>query len=134
MLIKLYKNFKRIVVILMYIDIFKLGQIILILLGIILLVLLIVILFKFIKTISSVNSIIRKNEINIDELLSNLPKTIKNLCDITDNVKDVTAVVVKTTTASNFKSTGPFQKYIVDIVDILTTIIKTVSSNEKKRK
>lgn len=118
----------------MFIDIFKLGQVLLILLGIILLVLLIVVLFKFIKTISSVNSIIRKNEINIDALLSNLPRTIKNLCDITDNVKDVTAVVVKTTTTSDFKSTGHFQKYIVNIVDILTTIIKTVSSNEKKRK
>lgn len=118
----------------MYIDIFKLGQIILILLGIILLVLLIVILFKFIKTISSVNSIIRKNEINIDDLLSTLPKTIKNMCDITGNVKDVTAVVVKTTTASDLKPTGPFQRYIVDIVDILTTIIKNISSNEKKMK
>jgi hypothetical protein len=118
----------------MYIDIFKLGQIILILLGIILLVLLIIILFKFIKTISRVNSIITKNEINIDEVLSTLPKTIINLYDIAGNVKDVTAVVVKITTASDLKVTGPFQRYIVDIVDILTTIIKNISSNEKKTK
>ena len=113
----------------MYVDILKLGQGLLIILGITLLIVLIIGLIKLIRTISSVNLIIKKNEDNIDEILSVLPKTFNNWFEITDNVKDVTEVIVKTT-ATALGSTESFQRYLVYIVDILT-IIKNIFSKKK---
>ncbi|MCB2360449.1 hypothetical protein [Clostridium estertheticum] len=110
-------------------DFFKLGQGLLIFLGIIIMIILIVGLLKLIKTITSVNSIIMRNEDDIEEILSVLPKTFKNWFEITDNVKDVTEVVVEKT-ASALKSTESFQKYLVYIVDILT-IAKNIFSTKK---
>ncbi|MFT5872682.1 MAG: putative PurR-regulated permease PerM [Clostridium sp.] len=113
----------------MYVDFFKLGQGILIFLGIIILIILIIVLLKVISTISSVNSIIKKNEDNIDEILSALPKTFKNWYELTDNIKDVTEVVVQTT-ANALGATESFEKYLVYIKDILT-IIKKIFLNKK---
>ncbi|MBU3158212.1 hypothetical protein KPL37_00300 [Clostridium frigoris] len=92
-------------------------------------IILIVGLLKLIKTITSVNSIIKKNEDDIEEIISILPKTFKNWFEITDNVKDVTEVVVEKT-ASVLKSTDSLQKYLVYIVDILT-IVKNIFSSKK---
>ena len=58
-----------------------------------------------------------------------LPKTFKNLYEVTDNIKDVTEVVVQTT-ATAVGATESFEKYLVYIVDILT-IIKKIFSNKK---
>lgn len=113
----------------MMIDIFKLGQGLLILLGLTLLVILIIGLLKLIKTITSVNLIIKKNEDNIDKMLDILPKTFDNCFEITDNVKDVTEVVVKTT-ANALESTESFHRYLVYIADILT-IIKNIFYKKK---
>jgi predicted PurR-regulated permease PerM len=111
----------------MYINFWQLGQALLIILGIALLIVLIIALVKLIKTISSVNSIINRNETNIDEVLTALPKTFNNFYEITDNVKDVTEVVVKTT-ASALGATESFQRYLVYIADILTIIKKIFST------
>ncbi|HEY8804331.1 MAG TPA: hypothetical protein VIM42_04350 [Clostridium sp.] len=113
----------------MYVDIFKLGQGVLIFLGLTILILLIIGLLKLIITLSSVNLMIKKNENNINEILSTLPKTFKNWYEITDNVKDVTNVVVKKT-ASSLKSTESFQRYLVYIMDILN-IKKNIFPNKK---
>ena len=113
----------------MYVNFFKLGEGLLIFLGIIIMIILIVGLLKLIKTITSVNSIIKRNEDDIEEILSVLPKTFKNWFEITDNVKDVTEVVVEKT-ASVLKSTDSLQKYLVYIVDILT-IIRNIFSSKK---
>ncbi|MCB2293963.1 hypothetical protein LGK95_10575 [Clostridium algoriphilum] len=110
-------------------DIFKLGQGILVFLGLTILILLIIGLLKLIKTLSSVNLIIKKNENNINEILSTLPKTFKNWFEITDNVKDVSEVVVKAT-ASSLRSTESFQRYLVYMVDI-SHIIKNIFSTKR---
>jgi hypothetical protein len=112
--------------IIMYIDFLKLGQGLLIFFGILVLIMLTIVLLKFINTISSINSIIKKNETNIHEVLSTLPKTSKNLQDISVNIKDVTEAVSLTT----LEATKSFERYLVYIVDILT-IIKKIFSNKK---
>jgi predicted PurR-regulated permease PerM len=113
----------------MYINFTELGLGLLIFLGVILLSVLIVGILKLIKTITKVNSIIYKNEESIDEILSVLPKTFKNLYEVTDNIKDVTEVVVQTT-ATAVGATESLERYLVYIVDILT-IIKKIFSNKK---
>ena len=110
----------------MYIDFFQLGQALLTILGISVLIILIIVMLKLIKTISNVNLIIKKNESNIDAVLTSLPKTFKNVNEITDNVKDVTEVVLETT-ASALEATESFQRYLVYIADILTIIKKVFS-------
>jgi len=113
----------------MYVDFFKTGQGILIFLGIVILVILIVGLLKLIKTISSVNFIIKKNEDSIDEILSVLPKTFGNLYEVTDNLKNVSEVVVQTT-ATAVGASESLEKYLIYIVDILS-ILKKIFSNKK---
>jgi hypothetical protein len=102
-------------VILMLVDIFKVGQGLLIFLGIAILVMLIILLFKLIKTISSVNIIMKKNEDNIYQ--------------ITDNIKDVTEVAMEVT-ASALDGAKSFQRYLLYIVDI-TTILKKIFTDKK---
>ena len=113
----------------MYVDIFKLGQGLLITLSIAILIILIIVLLKLIKAISKVTSIIKKNEDNIDGILSTLPKTAKNLHEISDNVKVVTDAAVKTT-AGALEATESFQRYLIYIVDILN-LAKKIFSNKK---
>lgn len=111
----------------MFIDFWLLGQALLVILGIVLLIVLIIALLKLIKTISSVNSILNRNEKNIDEVFTVLPKTFNNLYEITDNVKDVTEVVVETA-ASALGATESFQRYLVYIADILAIVKKVFST------
>jgi Na+-transporting methylmalonyl-CoA/oxaloacetate decarboxylase gamma subunit len=113
----------------MYVNFPLLGQGLLIFLGITTLVILIILLLKLIKTISTVNSIIKRNEESIDEVLIVLPKTINNLHEVTDNIKDVSEVIVQTT-ATAVGATESLERYFVYIVDILT-IIKKIFSNKK---
>jgi len=111
----------------MFIDFWILGQALLVILGIVLITVLIIALLKLIKTVSSVNVILARNDKNIDEVLNVIPKTINNLYEITDNVKDVTEVVVETA-ASALGATESFQRYLVYIADILTIVKKIFST------
>ena len=92
-------------------------------LGAVALVLLIMVLFKLFKILSKVNTLMEKNEKNIDEVLTSLPKATNNFLELSDNLKGVGEVITETT-ATALETKEHFEDYVSIFKDIFIIIKK----------
>jgi len=107
----------------MYITLYDLGLGILFILGAVALVLLIMVLLKLFKVLSRVNSLMERNEKNIEEVLVSLPKATNNFLELSDNLKDVGEVITETT-ATAIETKENIEDYISIFKDVFIIIQK----------
>jgi len=108
----------------MYISLYSLALGILFILGTIALIILIMVLIKLFKVLSRANGIIEKNEKNLDEMLTSLPKVTNNFLELSDDLKAVGEVLTETT-ATAIETKENIEDYMVIFKDILK-IVKTI--------
>ena len=107
----------------MYISVVSLGFGILCVLGTIALVMLIMVLTKLFSFLTKINSLVGRNEKNMDEILVTLPKATKNFLELSDNLKAVGEVLTETT-ATAIETKEHIDDYMDFFVDILKIIKK----------
>jgi len=105
----------------MYINLSSLGFGILFVLGTVALVILIMVLIKLFKVLSRLNGLIVRNEKNMDEILTSLPKATKNFLELSDDLKSVGEVLTETTATAIVT-----KEHIEDYMDFFTDILKIV--------
>jgi peptidoglycan hydrolase CwlO-like protein len=113
----------------MYISLFSLCFGVLFILGAIALVILIMVLIKLFGVLSRVNSLMQKNEKNIEEILVTLPKATENFLKLSDDLKSVGEVLTETT-ATAIETKENIEDYTDIFMDLLK-IVKTVFVKKK---
>jgi len=97
----------------MYIDLYSVCLV----LGAAALILLIMVLLKLFKLLSKVNSLMERNEKNIDDVLVSLPKATNNFLELSDNLRDVGEVITETT-ATAIETKEHIEDYISIFKDV----------------
>ena len=108
----------------MYISLFSLCFGILFFLGTIALIILILVLTKLFRFLSRANLLMERNEKNMDEIFTSLPKATKNFLELSDDLKAVGEVLTETT-ATAIVTKEHIDDYVVMFKDILK-IVKMV--------
>jgi hypothetical protein len=108
----------------MYINLYDLCFGILFILGTIALVILIMVLIKLFGFLGRVNGLIKRNEKNMDEILTSLPKASKNFLELSGDLKAVGEVITETTaTAIETKEhLEGYKDVFMDILKIVTLV------------
>jgi F0F1-type ATP synthase membrane subunit b/b' len=107
----------------MYISLSSLCFGVLFVLGTIALIILIMVLIKLFVFLKRVDGIIERNEKNVDEMLTSLPKATKNFLELSDDLKAVGEVITETTaTAIETK------EHIGDYMDIFKDVLKIIKT------
>jgi len=107
----------------MYVNLFSLGFGILFILGTIALIILIMVLVKLFKFLSRINGLLERNQKNMDEILTSLPKAAKNFLELSDDLKAVGEVLTETT-ATAIVTKEHVEDYMEVFMDILKIIKK----------
>ena len=107
----------------MYVNLFSLSFGILFILGTVALIILIMVLIKLFKFLSRINGLLERNQKNIDEVLTSLPKATKNFLELSDDLKAVGEVLTETT-ATAIVTKEHVEDYMEVFLDILKIIKK----------
>lgn len=107
----------------MYVNLFSLSFGILFILGTIALIILIMVLLKLFKFLSRINGLLERNQKNMDEILTSLPKATKNFLELSDDLKAVGEVLTETT-ATAIVTKEHVEDYMEVFMDILKIIKK----------
>jgi ABC-type transporter Mla subunit MlaD len=110
----------------MYISLGDLFWVVIGIAGFVALVYLIITLSKFGKLLTSVNDLLSQNRKNIDKLCKDLPLVTENALEISDNLKDVSAVVTEAT-AEAIVAKDNLVNNIDTIKDILAIVLSVFS-------
>ena len=108
----------------MYISLYDLCFGILFILGTIALVILIMVLIKLFGLLARVSDLIKRNEKNMDEILTVLPKATKNFLELSSDLKAVGEVITETTATviATKEHLEGYSDVFMDILKIVTLV------------
>ena len=110
----------------MYINLFDLFWLVIGIIGAVALIYFIITLSKFGKLLTNINDLLSENKKNIDKLCKDLPIVTENAIEISDNLKDVSAVVTEAT-ADALVAKDNLVNNIDTIKDILSIFLSVFS-------
>lgn len=110
----------------MYISLFDLFWAVIGLIGVVALVFFMITLSKLGKLANNINDLLIENKRNIDKICKDLPIVTENAIEISDNLKDVSAVVTEATADAIIAKDSLFNN-IDTIKDILNIILSVFS-------
>jgi len=112
----------------MYISLYSLFWGVIGIIGAVALIYIIITLSKFGKVLTNINDLVSQNRTNIDKLFKDLPIVSGNAIEISDNLKDVSAVVTEATAEAIVAKDN-----LVNNIDIFKDVLNIILSVFSKK-